>query len=377
MVLIKSLIFAGLATLSFAKGPSSPPPTFDNSAVLDLIPSNFDSIVFSGKPALVEFFAPWCGHCKSLAPVYEQLAQDFSSAKDKISIAKVDADAEKSLGKRFGIQGFPTIKYFNGKDETPEDYNGGRDLESLTEFINKKTGVKAKKSRVAPSAVEMLNDKTFKEKIGAEQDVIVAFTAPWCGHCKTLAPVWEKVASDFSSEEGVLIAKVDAEADNAKATAQDQGVSSYPTIKFFPKGSTTPEAYNGGRTEADLVEFMNSKAGTHRAPGGGLNAVAGTIETLDTLVAKFIGGSSIAEVAAEATKAAAELKSQTQYKYAEYYVKVFDKLSKNDNYAAKELARLDGILKKGGLAPAKLDEFTSKTNILRKFIEKVSGKSEL
>ncbi|KAL5329017.1 hypothetical protein ACEPPN_002526 [Leptodophora sp. 'Broadleaf-Isolate-01'] len=377
MVLIKSFVLAGLATLSFAKGPSSPPPTFDNSAVLDLIPSNFDSIVFSGKPALVEFFAPWCGHCKSLAPVYEQLAQDFSSSKDKISIAKVDADAEKSLGKRFGIQGFPTIKYFNGKDETPEDYNGGRDLESLTEFINKKTGAKAKKAKVSPSAVEMLNDKTFKEKIGAEQDVIVAFTAPWCGHCKTLAPIWEKVASDFASEEGVLIAKVDAEADNAKATAQDQGVSSYPTIKFFPKGSTTPEAYSGGRTEADLVAFMNSKAGTHRAPGGGLDAVAGTIEALDTLVAKFTSGSSIAEVASEATKAAADLKSQVQYKYAEYYVKVFDKLSKNDNYAAKELARLEGILKKGGLAPAKLDEFTSKTNILRKFIEKVAGKSEL
>merc|ERR1712000_420811 len=309
MVLIKSLVLAGLATLSFAKGPGAPPPTYDNSAVLDLIPSNFDSIVLSGKPALVEFFAPWCGHCKNLAPVYEQLAQDFSGAKDKISIAKVDADAEKSLGKRFGIQGFPTIKYFNGKDETPEDYNGGRDLESLTEFI--------------------------KEKIGADQDAIVAFTAPWCGHCKTLAPIWEKVAQDFASEEGVLIAKVDAEADNAKATAKDQGVSSYPTIKFFPKGSTTPEAYDGGRTEADLVEFMNSKAGTHRAPGGGLNAVAGTIEALDTLVAKFTSGSSIAEVAGEVTK------------------------------AAEELARLDGILKKGGLAPAKLDEFTSKTNILR------------
>lgn len=181
MVLIKSLVLAGLATLSFAKGPSSPPPTYDNSAVIDLIPSNFDKIVLSGKPALVEFFAPWCGHCKNLAPVYEQLAQDFSFAKDKVTIAKVDADAEKSLGKRFGIQGFPTIKYFNGKDETPEDYSGGRDLESLTEFITKKTSVKAKKAKAAPSQVEMLTDKTFKEQVGSDKDVLVAFTAPWCG----------------------------------------------------------------------------------------------------------------------------------------------------------------------------------------------------
>jgi protein disulfide-isomerase A6 len=181
MVLIKSLLFAGLATLSVAKGPGGPPPTFDNSAVLDLIPDNFDKIAISGKPALVEFFAPWCGHCKTLAPVYEQLAQDFAFAKDKISIAKVDADSEKSLGKRFGIQGFPTIKYFDGKSEKPEDYNGGRDLESLTEFLTKKTGIKPKKAKAPASAVEMLTDTTFKQQIGSDKDVLVAFTAPWCG----------------------------------------------------------------------------------------------------------------------------------------------------------------------------------------------------
>jgi protein disulfide-isomerase A6 len=181
MVLMKSLLFAGLATLSVAIGPGSPPPTYENSAVLDLIPDNFDKIAISGKPALVEFFAPWCGHCKSLAPVYEQLAQDFAFAKDKLSIAKVDADSEKSLGKRFGIQGFPTIKYFDGKSDKPEDYNGGRDLESLTEFLTKKTGVRPKKAKAPASQVEMLTDTTFKQQIGSDKDVLVAFTAPWCG----------------------------------------------------------------------------------------------------------------------------------------------------------------------------------------------------
>lgn len=195
--------------------------------------------------------------------------------------------------------------------------------------------------------------------------------------CKTLAPIWEKVAQDFVNEPNVVVAKVDAEADNSKATASAQGVSSYPTIKFFPKGSTKPEEYSSGRTQPDIIKFLNEKAGTHRTPGGGLDATAGTIEALDTIVAKFTGGSSIAEVAAEATKAAKGFKEDAQYKYAEYYVRVFDKLSKSEGYAAKELARLDGIMKKGGLAPAKLDEFTSKTNILKRFIAEVTGKSEL
>lgn len=175
MVLIKSLVLAGLATLSFASSPAG------KSEVIDLIPSNFDTFALGGKPALIEFFAPWCGHCKSLAPVYEQLAQDFAFAKDKVTIAKVDADAEKSLGKRFGVQGFPTIKYFDGKSETPEDYNGGRDIESLTKFITEKTGLKPKKKAAAPSQVEMLTDTSFKALIGGDKDVLVAFTAPWCG----------------------------------------------------------------------------------------------------------------------------------------------------------------------------------------------------
>lgn len=152
------------------------------SSVLDLIPDNFDEIVLkSGKPALVEFFAPWCGHCKKLAPIYEELATNFEFAKDKVSIAKVDADAEKDLGRKFGVQGFPTLKWFDGKSDTPTDYQGGRDLESLSSFISEKTGLKIKTKKAAPSAVEMLTDRSFKAEIGADKDVLVAFTAPWCG----------------------------------------------------------------------------------------------------------------------------------------------------------------------------------------------------
>lgn len=192
--------------------------------------------------------------------------------------------------------------------------------------------------------------------------------------CKTLAPIWEKVAKDFANEAGVIVAKVDAEGEESKAISKD--VSSYPTIKFYPKGSKEPEAYSGGRTEPDLVNFLNEKAGTHRAPGGRLNASGGTIAALDAIVSKFTGGTSLTEAATEASAAATELKAQIQYKYAEYYVKVFDKLSKSDNYAAKELARLDKILQRGGLAPEKQDEFISKTNILKKFVEKVTGSKE-
>lgn len=185
MVLLKSFVLASLAAAAAAK-----------SAVLDLIPDNFDKVVLkSGKPTLVEFFAPWCGHCKNLAPVYEELATAFEFS-DKVQIAKVDADAERDLGKRFGVQGFPTLKFFDGKSDTPTDYSGGRDLEALSSFITDKTGVRPRKKAEKPSSVVMLTDSTFKNEIGGDKSVLVAFTAPWCGRTfppSLLLPVLESL----------------------------------------------------------------------------------------------------------------------------------------------------------------------------------------
>lgn len=170
-MLVKSLLFSALAATVAAR-----------SAVIDLIPSNFDDVVLkSGKPTLVEFFAPWCGHCKTLAPIYEDLAFNFEHAKDKVQIAKVDADAQRDLGKRFGVQGFPTLKWFDGKSDTPSDYKKGRDIDALSDFVTEKTGVKSKKKLEVPSDVQLLTDETFGKTVGGDKAALVAFTAPWCG----------------------------------------------------------------------------------------------------------------------------------------------------------------------------------------------------
>lgn len=194
--------------------------------------------------------------------------------------------------------------------------------------------------------------------------------------CKTLAPTWESVATDFANEAKVVIAKVDAEAPSSKAVAKEQDVSSYPTIKWFPAGSKTGELYSGGRSEESLVQFLNEKAETHRLVGGGLGRVAGTIAALDALVTKYLGGAKVEDVAAEVKKTVGEYNEEAKYQYAKYYVRVFDKLSASDTYVVKELARLEGILAKGGLAPSKRDEIQTKTNILRRFAEQVVEKVE-
>jgi protein disulfide-isomerase A6 len=98
------------------------------SAVKQLTASDFSQV--KKGIWLVEFYAPWCGHCKSLAPEYEKAAK---ALKGIANIAAIDADKEKT---DVQIQGFPTIKFFNEGKMT--DYDGPRSSDGIVDFILKK-----------------------------------------------------------------------------------------------------------------------------------------------------------------------------------------------------------------------------------------------
>ncbi|TGZ83018.1 disulfide isomerase [Ascodesmis nigricans] len=363
------------------------------SNVVELTPKNFDDVVLkSGKPALVEFFAPWCGHCKNLAPIWEELADSYVSKADQVTIAKVDADSRnsssqasappmclpsychKSLGSRFGIRGFPTLKYFDGKSDTPIDYDGRRDLGSLQSFVAEHAGVKAKAKKEAPSKVVTLTDSNFSEVVNGDKHVLVEFYAPWCGHCKALAPTYEALGLAFSTEPDVVIAKIDCNAANGKATAAKYGITGFPTLKFFPKGSTEPVDYSDGRTEAAFIEFLNSKTGTQRAVGGVLNAAAGLLPDFDKIIATVKKGEET--TIQKAKEAIAKLVVETKEKSAKVYARVLEKLSQDAEYVEKEIKRLGRILSKNELDPNKRDEMTVKQNILKSFYQDKSAAAE-
>jgi protein disulfide-isomerase-like protein len=102
------------------------------SDVVDLNMANFDESIESekDKPWLIEFYAPWCGHCKHLAPVWEDLA---SQLKGQAVVAKVDATENKKLGSRFRVRGYPTIKMvYQGHYY---DYEEGRSVDAFTNFV--------------------------------------------------------------------------------------------------------------------------------------------------------------------------------------------------------------------------------------------------
>lgn len=103
---------------------------------------NWDKVVNPETNVLVEFYAPWCGHCQSLAPEYAKAAGLLKESKSDIVLSKVDATIEKKLAEKYGVQGFPTIKFF--KKGTPVEYGGGRTSGEIVAWLNKKTGPAAK-----------------------------------------------------------------------------------------------------------------------------------------------------------------------------------------------------------------------------------------
>eukprot|EP01055_Gregarina_sp_Pseudo9_P002204 Gregarina_sp_Pseudo_9__2203@NODE_2546_length_960_cov_259_027144_g2219_i1_p1_GENE_NODE_2546_length_960_cov_259_027144_g2219_i1NODE_2546_length_960_cov_259_027144_g2219_i1_p1_ORF_typecomplete_len169_score30_75Thioredoxin/PF00085_20/1_5e29Thioredoxin_2/PF13098_6/5_1e07Thioredoxin_3/PF13192_6/2_7e06TraF/PF13728_6/7_1e06AhpCTSA/PF00578_21/7_2e06Thioredoxin_8/PF13905_6/0_0027Thioredoxin_8/PF13905_6/11Thioredoxin_7/PF13899_6/3_1e05Calsequestrin/PF01216_17/0_0002HyaE/PF07449_11/0_00037OST3_OST6/PF04756_ len=78
----------------------------------------------------IKFYAPWCGHCKKMAPAWEELVDEL--ADDPINVAEVDATVEKELASRFEIRGYPTLLYF--KENQMYKYSGARQVEELAEF---------------------------------------------------------------------------------------------------------------------------------------------------------------------------------------------------------------------------------------------------
>eukprot|EP00835_Amoeboradix_gromovi_P004219 NODE_315_length_11202_cov_0.258849.p7 type:complete len:162 gc:universal NODE_315_length_11202_cov_0.258849:5495-5010(-) len=146
--------------------------------MIELTPETFDEFVGGSSPALVKFYAPWCGHCKAMASDYIKLGDAYSE--DDVVVASLDASAYKEFGSKFGVTGYPTLKYFDAHSLKPSDYNGGRSFEDMAKFLKSKTSVEST-IKESKSYVLELTDKSFAEYVNGDKHVLVEFYAPWCG----------------------------------------------------------------------------------------------------------------------------------------------------------------------------------------------------
>eukprot|EP00455_Lapot_gusevi_P011784 TRINITY_DN154_c0_g1_i2.p2 TRINITY_DN154_c0_g1~~TRINITY_DN154_c0_g1_i2.p2 ORF type:complete len:470 (+),score=215.22 TRINITY_DN154_c0_g1_i2:71-1480(+) len=202
-------------------------------SVLDLTNDNFDQTLQEHKKIMVEFFAPWCGHCKQLAPQYDAAAKQLGS---NGVLAKVDCTVEGDLCNRFGVRGYPTLKFFsNGK---PSDYTKGRTAKDIVSFVSEQN-----KPAVSSLATVEEVEKFVKE---AGYDVVAVLFGT---DASVFTSIAEELRNDFSFGSS-------SNTDAAKHFGLEDGTG----VVIFKKFDEPRVVYTGALTEKDFSEFLHAES---------------------------------------------------------------------------------------------------------------------
>merc|ERR1711976_112468 len=232
---------------------------------------------------MVEFYAPWCGHCKKLEPEYKIASETLK--KEGITLAKVDASKEAELAKEHMVQGFPTLTVFK-KGVKFEDYTGERNADAIMAYMRK---LNDPNWAPPPSAVIPLTADNFTKFVKNEKLSLAMWYAPWCKHCKQVMPEYEGAALDLK-EWGIPLVKVDGTRE--KELADQYGIGGWPQFKLFRKGRVFD--YNGRREKQNLFDFMKTQA---KPPSEEKNHMLGITNNMDrtevTVVGYFNGKSDL------------------------------------------------------------------------------------
>ncbi|XP_020862453.1 protein disulfide-isomerase A2 [Phascolarctos cinereus] len=156
-----------------AKAPeeASPGPPSDElleeDNILVLTQHNFARALREHRYLLVEFYAPWCKHCKALAPEYAKAASLLKNESSELKLAKVDGPAEMKLVVEFGVTGYPVFKFFqDGNRSQPVEFTGPQEAESIVRWL---------KRRLGPAATQLETEAEARQLIDSQDLVVIGF----------------------------------------------------------------------------------------------------------------------------------------------------------------------------------------------------------
>ncbi|KAI1819889.1 thioredoxin-domain-containing protein [Xylaria intraflava] len=218
-----------------------------SSPVLQVDAKSYDRLIAkSNHTSVVEFYAPWCGHCQNLKPAYEKAAKSLEGLA-KVAAVNCDEDENKQLCGAMGVQGFPTLKIVRpgkkkGAKPVVEDYQGPRSTKAIVDAVVDKIS----------NHVKRVTDKEIDAFLSTSNETAKAILFTEKGATSALL---RSLAIDFLDV--ISFAQV---RDKASAAVEMFGIKSYPTLVLLPGGDKSGLVYNGEMKKPAMLEFL-SQAG--------------------------------------------------------------------------------------------------------------------
>ncbi|EMF13675.1 thioredoxin-domain-containing protein [Sphaerulina musiva SO2202] len=216
-----------------------------SSPVIQADGGSFNTLVNkSNYTSIVEFYAPWCGHCQNLKPAYEKAAKSLSGLA-KVVAVNCDEEPNKPLCGRMGVQGFPTLKIVRPgkKPGKPfvEDYRGERTAKAIVDAVIDKI----------PSHVKRLKDADYEAWVAEDAGPkAILFT-----NKGTVSPLLKAIAIDFLGGLGVAQIR-----DKEKGAVEAFGVEKFPTLVLLPGDGKETIPYVGEMKKDSIVKFLSQAA---------------------------------------------------------------------------------------------------------------------
>lgn len=220
----------------------------------------------NGRPAIMYFRSSSAVETESQDAEFRKVAEAH-----KNELVFIQSDIKDGWGKKLGdylgieAETLPQIEYYESKNESIRYKHTGKiNVEEINKFIeDTKKGVLPRflKSEPLPTEnpgpVYKAVGKNFKEEIlDNDNDILMKFYAPWCGHCKKLEPIYKSIAELLKANSKLKFYDIDA----TKNDVEGHPVTGFPVIKLFPgKNKSNAITFEGERNEADIIKFLKEK----------------------------------------------------------------------------------------------------------------------
>jgi protein disulfide-isomerase A6 len=211
-------------------------------------------------PVAVEFFAPWCGHCKALAPEWARAADEMSG---EVKFVAIDADAHRELGSDYGVKGFPTIKFFPAGKKSPsdaQDYNGPR---TASEIVSNMRAMVEASGGSSGTASQLTSAAEFADNCVGEKNriCVIGFLPSIFDESKGARESKLEILEGAAGKAGrKLFRFLWSEAGAQSALEQALNVGMYPAVYAVSVEKKIMVPYKGKFTTEEIGRFAQSLA---------------------------------------------------------------------------------------------------------------------